>query len=66
MRVWAAKLTLPAPQELWERKLLGSKSPEEAKQGGENDMEGNQPKEMNAWNLRSQVVQWGGDIQSLG
>lgn len=36
MRVWAAELTLPAAQELWERKLLRSKSPEEVKHGGEN------------------------------
>lgn len=40
---------LPAAQELWERKLLRSKSPEEKKQGGESDREGSKNhEEMNA------------------
>lgn len=38
----------PAAQELWERKLLRSKTPKEAKQGGENDREEKKHEEMNA------------------
>lgn len=67
MRVWAALLTHAAccPGALEEKAAL-LRSPPKAKLGGENSREENKHGEISAWNLRSETVGRGNDIQSLG